>query len=79
MHHLCAQSFVRGASPKELPMRAFKSTNTTGSDVRSLVRQAVGTGFGLGVSGAVIRTISTLADTAAKSPSGRRPRPLTLR
>ena len=58
-------------------MRALKSTNTTGSDVRSLVRQAVGTGFG--VSGAVARTISALADTAAKSPSGRRPRPTTLR
>ena len=58
-------------------MRAFKSTNTTGSDVRSLVRQAVGTSFG--VSGAVVRTISALADTAAKSPSGRRPRPTTLR
>ena len=58
-------------------MRALKSTNTTGSDVRSLVRQAVGTGFG--VSGAVVRTISALADTAAKSPSGRRQRPTTLR
>ena len=74
----CAlRSFVRGASTKELPMRAFKSTNTTASDVRSLILQAVGTGFG--VNGALARTISTLADTAAKSPTGRRPRPLNQR
>ncbi|MBC8364300.1 MAG: hypothetical protein H8E59_04825 [Actinobacteria bacterium] len=60
-------------------MRAFKTNNTAAGDVRSLVYQAVGTGFGFGISGSVIRTISALADTAAKSPSGRRPRPTTLR
>ena len=38
----------------------------------------IATGFSAGLSSSVVRTISNLADTAGKSPSGRRPRPGVL-
>ncbi|MDP6976238.1 MAG: hypothetical protein QF575_06700 [Acidimicrobiales bacterium] len=59
-------------------MRAYSNTDRAKDDLRSLVILAIGTGFSSGLSSSVVRTISNLADTAGKSPSGRRPRPGVL-